>query len=188
LPAGTFTPEDCETPSTFTTPVRTLVVAPSEAELAARKQQEEAAAKKQQEEQVTKRKAEAEAAEEAAASGRVVLDGLTVGVENSRAAAIRLTCRGVLTCMGKLTLTARAPAGKGATRHARPETVGTARYSIGAGKNATIAVTLDKNGRSLLSAAHGQLSATLAIFRTSPLPRKTQVEHVRLDVKAEQAK
>ncbi len=44
----TLTPEDCESPSTFTTPVRTLVVVPSEAELAAaRKQQEEAAAKKE---------------------------------------------------------------------------------------------------------------------------------------------
>ncbi|MFI4992092.1 MAG: hypothetical protein ACHQCH_00555 [Solirubrobacterales bacterium] len=51
----TFTPGDCEGPSTFTTPVRTLTVVsppPTEAELAAKKkQEEEAAAKKKSEEE-----------------------------------------------------------------------------------------------------------------------------------------
>jgi hypothetical protein len=59
----TFTPEDCESPSMFTTPVRTLVVVPSEAELAAAKrQQQEAAVKnKQEEETATKKKQQEEA-------------------------------------------------------------------------------------------------------------------------------
>jgi hypothetical protein len=185
----TFIPEGCENPSTFTTPVSTLIVAPSEAELAAKKQQEEVATRKQQEEQATKMRAEEEAAAkkkdaETAASGSVVLDGVTIDVENSREAAVKLTCRDVETCAGKLTLTASTTARKGKARRTKAESVGTVSYSIPAGKNATIEITLDRIGRELLGDAHGHLSATLAILRTSPPPDKTQVEHVGLNVKA----
>ena len=51
----TFTPEDCERPTTFTTPVQTLIVTRSGAELAA--------AHKQQEEELAKERAAEEAAE-----------------------------------------------------------------------------------------------------------------------------
>ena len=50
----TFTPEDCESPSTFTTPLRTFTVVPTEAELAPAKTAQEAeAAKKRLENQAT---------------------------------------------------------------------------------------------------------------------------------------
>jgi hypothetical protein len=90
----TFTPADCESPSTFTTPVHTLIVTTSEAELAtAKRQQEEAAAKKKLEEEAAVKKKE----EEAAAAGSVVLDGLTFDVADNREAAVKLTCSDVAT-------------------------------------------------------------------------------------------
>jgi hypothetical protein len=174
----TFTPKDCESPSTFTTPVYTLIVAPSEAELAAAKKlQEEEAAKKKLAEEATVKKSE----EEAAAAGSVVLDGLAIDVENSRAAEVKLTCSDVARCTGKLMLTVSVKAGKGKTRHTKAESIGTSGFSIAAGEGATVEVVLDKAARALLSAAHGHLDATLTIVRTSPLPNKAQTQRVRLE-------
>jgi hypothetical protein len=80
----TLTPEDCESPSTFTTPVHTLVVVPSEMELAAAKRlQEEEAAKKKLEEEAAAKKKEAEIA----ATGGVVLDGLILEIQGSHLSA-----------------------------------------------------------------------------------------------------
>jgi len=170
----TFTPRECESPSTFTTPVRTLIVAPTEAEL---KQQEEAAAKKKLEEEAAVKKKE----EETAAAGSVVLDGLTINVERSREAAVKLTCSDIATCAGNLALAASTTRGNGKARHARAESIGTAGFSIAPGGEATVRVTLDKIGRALLSAAHGHLSAILTIVRTSPPPKTTQALRVRLE-------
>jgi hypothetical protein len=174
----TFTPVDCESPSTFTTPVRTLIVGPTAAELAADKagQEEEAVNKKAQEEAAARKKRE----EEAAATGNVVLDGLTIDVEKSREAAVKLTCSDVETCAGKLTLTADATAGKGKARHPRTESVGTASFSIVAGEGTTAKIMLDNTGCALLSAARGRLNAALTILRIAPLPNETQTQHVRL--------
>ena len=183
----TLTPEDCERPYTFTTPVHTLVVTPSEAELAAVKRQaEEAAAKKKSEEETAAKKKEEETAakkkeEETAAAGAVVLDGLTLEVQSSHEAAVKLTCSDVATCAGKLTLTAGTTTDKGKARHAKAERIGTASFSIAAGEQATIKFTLDKTGRALLSAAHGHLSASLTIVRTAPLPSKTQIQRVQVE-------
>lgn len=181
----TFTPGDCESPSTFTTPVRTLIVAPSAAEVAATQaRQEEEAAKKRLEEEAAAKKKE----EETAAAGSVVLDGVTINVENSREATIRLTCSDVATCAGKLTLTASVTTGKGKARHAKTESIGTASFSIAAGTGATVKITLDSTGRSLLSVAHGHLNAALTILKISPPPSKTQSQHVHLDLKTAKAK
>jgi hypothetical protein len=172
----TLTPPGCETASTFISPVQTLIVAPSEAELAAAKQhQEEEAAKKKQEEEAAAMKKE----EEAAAAGTVALDGVTIAVEGGRDAAVKLTCSDVERCAGKLTLTASAAAPAKA-RHGKTESIGSASFSIGAGERATLKLPLDKSGRALLSAARGHLSATLTIARTAPLPEKTRTEHVHL--------
>lgn len=173
----TFTPEDCESPSTFTTPVRTLIIAPTEAELAATKrQQEEEATKQKLEEEATAKKKQ----EETAAAGSVLLDSVTI-VKDGRAASVKLTCSDVATCVGKLTLTASGTSGKGKKRHANTESIGLAGFSIAAGETAAVQVPLDKTGRALMGAAHGQLSATLTIIRTSPLPNKTQTQRIRLD-------
>jgi hypothetical protein len=177
--SSTFTPEDCESPSIFTTPVHMLVVTPSEGELAAIKkhQEEEVAASHRHEEEAAAKKKE----EETSAAGTVVLDGLTIEVQSSREPAVKLTCSDVATCAGKLTLTASATAGKGKARHTKIETIGTASFSIAAGDEATIKFTLDKTGSVLLSAAHGHLSATLTIVRAAPLPSKTQTQRVLVE-------
>ena len=171
----TFTPEDCESPTTFTTPVHTLVVTPSEAELTAKRQQEEEAAKKKLAEEAAAKKQEEEAV------GSVILDGLIVHVENNREAAVKLTCSDIATCAGKLTLTASSMAGSGKARRAMTESIGTASFSIAAREQATVKFALDKAGRALLRAAHGHLSATLTIVRTTPLPKKRQTRRVRLE-------
>lgn len=183
----TFTVKDCTSPSTFTTPVRTLIVAPSEAELAASKkhqEEEEDATKKKSEEEVAAKKQE----EETAASGSVVLDGATISVQNSGKATVELTCSDVAPCTGKLTLTATVPAVTGKIRHDKTESIATASFSITAGKEATIKLTLDKTGRARLSTAHGRLNATLTILRTSPPPNETRSLHVHLDLKARKGK
>jgi hypothetical protein len=173
----TVTPMDCESPSTFTTPARTLLVAPTEAELAAAKaRQEEEAAKKRLEEEAAVKKER----EEVAAAGSVVLDWVTIEVENSREAAVELTCADISTCAGKLTLTANVTVGKGEARHARAESIGTANFSIGAGVGTRVKLKLGNAGRMLLSTAYGHLSAILTIYNTAPLPAKTQTRRVRL--------
>ncbi len=170
----TFTPEDCESQTTFTTPVNTLIVTPSEAELTAKRQQEEESAKKIRTQEASAKKREEEA------TGSVVLDGPIIEVENDREAAIKLTCSDIATCAGKLTLTAISMASTGKARRVRTESIGTARFVIAAREQTTIKFALDKAGRELLSAAHGHLSATLTILRTTPLPNKTRTQRVRL--------
>jgi hypothetical protein len=185
----TFTPEDCEGPSTFTTPVRTLVVAPSEAELAAAKrQQEEAAVKrKQEEETVANKKREEEQA--AAVAGSVSLNGSTIMVNTSGKATVKLTCTGTGTCTGKLSLTSKVPLRKGKRAKTKTETLGTAGFSISRGKTASVEVPLNAAGRTLLGAAHGHLGAVLTILKSSPVPVQTATENVRLvQLKAAKAK
>jgi hypothetical protein len=181
----TFTPEDCESPATFTTPVRTLIVSPSEAELpAAKRQQEEAtaaaAAKKRQEEEATATKKQ----EEAAAAGSVSLDGSSITVQRGGETRVRLACTGTGTCAGKLTLTVkvRSKGSRGGKRDdPKTTTLGTATFSIPAGRTATVELELNAAGRSLLGTAHGHLSATLAVLKSSPAPSQTHTEIVQLE-------
>jgi hypothetical protein len=121
------------------------------------------------------------------AAGSVILDGLTIHVENSREAVVKLTCSDVETCAGKLTLTASAAVGKSRARHAKTERIGTASFSVTAGAETTVKITLDKAGRALLSVGHGHLDVALTILRTSPPPNKTQSQHVHLDLKTAKA-
>jgi hypothetical protein len=159
--SSTFTPDECESPSTFTTPVHTLVVTTSEAELAAVKkhQEEEVAASHKHEEEAAAKKRE----EETAAAGTVVLDGLTIDVKNSGSAQVKLTCSDIATCAGKLTLTVKGSAtktGKAGNTNTKATTIGTATFEIPPGKTPTVKVTLNGTGRALLSTDH-VLSATL---------------------------
>jgi len=175
----TFTPEGCEGPSTFTTPSRTLMVVPSEAELAAAKrQQEEAAAKKRSEEEAaTKKKRE----EEAAAPTGSVLFVWSVGrgiKVQSGAAGFKVTCRGTATCSGKLTLMVKIPFKKG--KKTKTTTIGTTTFSVPPGKTATIKLELNAAGKALLSADHGRLGATLSILKSSPAPSQTHTDSVHL--------
>jgi hypothetical protein len=173
----TFTPNECETPSTFTTPVRTLIVAPTAAELEAAMRQQEAEASEKQaaEEAAVKKKAE-----EVAAAGRVILDGLTVDVVRSHYAVLKLTCSDVATCAGRLTLTGKSTTEKGDKTRTKATTIGTATFSIQAGEAATVKLTLNPAGKTLLSVGHGHLNATLTILKSSPAPSQTLTENVQL--------
>jgi hypothetical protein len=115
----------------------------------------------------------------APASGSVLLAGSTIAVQR-REAAVKLACASTATCRGKLTLTAKIMTKKGDTRHTKRQTIGSAIFSIPAGKTLTIKLKLNGAGRALLSAAHGRLNATLTILKTSPSPSNTQIKSVHL--------
>jgi hypothetical protein len=124
---------------------------------------------------------------QAAATGNIALDGSTITVQRNHEALIKLTCTGTATCSGRLTLTVKRTTGKGKKRHTKTQTIGTATFSIPAGKSETVKLTLNGTGRALLSAAHGHLSSTLTILKASPSPSKTQTHGVHL-VKAKSQK
>jgi hypothetical protein len=111
-----------------------------------------------------------------AATGSVSLDGSDITVTSSGKATIKLTCTGTATCGGKLTLTAKTKGKKKATT----KTIGTSSFSIPAGKTATVTLALTATGRALLSAAHGKLTTTLVILKSSPGPSNTQTHSVHL--------
>jgi hypothetical protein len=144
---------------------------------AAIKRQEEvaagaAAAKRRLEEEAAATKNEAEA------QATVSLDGSTLTVQGGGKAAVRLVCTGTGTCDGKLTLTRKSTSKKG--KKAKTETIGTATFSIPAGKTMTVELKLNGTGRSLLVAAHGRLGVTLTILKSFPAPSQTRTEHVQL--------
>ena len=112
------------------------------------------------------------------ATGSVSLDGSSITVQSSGKAQVKLTCTGTATCGGTLTLTAKTKS-KG-KKKAKTETIGTSSFSIPAAKTATVTLTLTGTGRALLSAAHGKLTATLAILKSSPGPSNTQTHSVHL--------
>jgi hypothetical protein len=154
----TVTLKACEAPSTFTTATRTLTVRQSLSppEQARAKKQQEAAAKAKQ--------------EEATPAGSVSLDGSTITVQRTHRAAVKLACRGTATCKGKLTLTARITIGKSKRKRSRTASIASASFSIGAGKVASVRLTLNGTGRALLTAARGHLSSVLMILEIPPAP------------------
>ena len=117
---------------------------------------------------------------QAAATGNIALDGSTITVQRNHEALIKLTCTGTAMCSGRLTLTVKRTTGKGKKRHTKTQTIGTATFSIPAGKSETVKLTLNGTGRALLSAAHGHLSSTLTILKASPSPSKTQTHGIHL--------
>jgi hypothetical protein len=143
-----------------------------------------ATAKKHQEEEVAqlavrkRLEEEAGSAKNEEATGGVSLDGSTIAVQSNGAGAVKLRCAGTSACRGKLTLTAKGAAKKG--RRGKTETIGSAGFSIAAGKTATVKLTLEAAGRALLSASPGRLNATLRILETSPAPSETHTESVHL--------
>ncbi len=93
--------------------------------------------------------------------------------------AVKLACKGAITCGGKLTLTSRPNRARGRKRP-KPQDLGTASFSIKAGASATIEVRLNARGRAMLHSGHGHLAAVLRIFESSPVPAQTYSTSVRL--------
>jgi len=104
---------------------------------------------------------------------------MTVAVQGDRMAVVKLSWTGTGTnmCSGKLMLRARV---KG--RNARPKTmlIATGGFSLPAGRVGIVILKIDGVGRALFSAAHGRLSARLAIFKLFPGPSEAQTEAVLL--------
>ncbi len=94
-------------------------------------------------------------------------------------ATVKLSCTGTGTCVGKLTLTAKVKR-NGRARRSKTETIGTATFTIRDGAKSSVKLMLNTRGRTLLSAAHGSLKATLTILETSPVPAQAKSESVRL--------
>jgi hypothetical protein len=123
-----------------------------------------------------------------AASGSVSLTSTHITTTSSGEAAVKLSCKGTGTCRGKRTLTVRTQgmfekrgrSGKGGQRRSKTTTIGTASFSIAAGKTVTLELKLNPAGRALLSAGHGRLNATLTILKSSPAPSQTHTANVRL--------
>ncbi len=151
---------------------------------AVRKHQEEVAAQQSQEEAAASNRREEAAAKhqeaKIALAGRLSLTGSLLGVQRAGRASVKLTCTGTAPCTGRLTLTVTS---KGKGRHgkkAKARTIGTAAFSLPAGKTGVVTITLTTAGRALLKAAHGELNASLTVSKSSPNPTSTKRESIEL--------
>jgi hypothetical protein len=99
---------------------------------------------------------------------------------NDGEATVELACKGTGTCSGKLMLNIKTRS-KGKRRRSKTVTIGTAAFSIPAGKTAAIRLMLDTRARALLGGPdHRRLSATLTVLESSPPPSQTHTESVQL--------
>jgi hypothetical protein len=100
----------------------------------------------------------------------------SISVLSRSRAAIRLSWRGSGTCTGTLRLSIRVKVG----RRIKTRTIGTARFTIAGGRTRTVAVTLNRLGRSLLAARHGRLGASLVIVSVTGSVSSPRTANVRL--------
>jgi hypothetical protein len=114
------------------------------------------------------------------AAGRVSLVSADIAVQGGRMSVVRLTCYGFALCDGKLTLSAKLPAGSRAKGRTRTVTVGSASFSVPGDETKTVKIDIDAAGRGLLDADRGRLNASLAILELPPSPENTLMETVRL--------
>jgi hypothetical protein len=168
----------CEVTATNTAGATSAVSANSIAireEARERREAEEAAAKNHPGETPAK-KQEEEA--KIAIAGSVSLTGSIVSVQSAGKASVKLTCAGTATCTGRLTLVVSVKGKHG--KKAKAETIGTAAFSIPAGRTGVVTITLTAAGRALLKAAHGKLNASLTVLKSSPAPASTQHKTITL--------
>ncbi len=151
-----------------------------------RHEAEEAMAKRRQAEALVAKKQEEAAANgqpqaaKSAIAATVSLVGSVIDVQSGGEASVKLVCIGTAPCAGTLTLTATVKRKGKHGKRARAETIGTAVFSLPAGKTGVVAIKLTAGGRALLRAAHGRLGASLTIAKTSPGPPSTKRETVQL--------
>ena len=122
--------------------------------------------------------------------GSLALADTAVTVQGAGVALVKLECRGIETCSGKLTLSANIPAtskggakAKGRKRRSQTNTtatIGTASFSIAGDEAKTVQIELDASARAALSSDHGRLSAGLAILELAPNPANIQKATVQL--------
>jgi hypothetical protein len=100
-----------------------------------------------------------------------------IAVQPNHRALFRLLGTGAGKCGGKLRLRVKI---KLAHRRFKLKTIGTAVFSISAGKRVSVSVKLNAAGRALLKAGHGRLNASLLLVKQSPVPFVSHTASVRL--------
>jgi hypothetical protein len=113
--------------------------------------------------------------------GEIVLASASIMVRSDGMALVKLACKGNEECSGKLVFSAETTSrAKSAKKRSRTVTLGTARFSIAAGKTITVKIGLDAVGRALLGTDHGRVNANLAVLEFAPSPSLTHTESVQL--------
>jgi hypothetical protein len=122
-----------------------------------RREAEEAAIKRHQEEEaaLTAKKKPEEA--KIAVTGSVSLTGSVLRFKGNGKGSVELTCAGTAPCSGRLTLAVSVKGKHG--KKAKAETIGTAAFSIPAGKTEAVTITLAAAGRVLLKSNPGEHGA-----------------------------
>jgi hypothetical protein len=100
-----------------------------------------------------------------------------IAVQAHARALVRLKAVGAGSCHGTLTLKVKLKSGK---RRSRLKAIATARFSLAAGKLATVKLALNASGRALLRAGHGHLTASLVVLKSVPAPTQARTARVRL--------
>jgi hypothetical protein len=100
-----------------------------------------------------------------------------IAVQAHSSALVRLKALGAGTCRGTLTLKVTL---KTAKRRSRSKPIATVRFSLAAGKLATVKLALNASGRALLRAGHGHLTASLVVLKSVPAPTQARTASVRL--------
>jgi hypothetical protein len=100
-----------------------------------------------------------------------------IAVQPHNRALFKLVGTGAGKCAGKLRLRVKIKLGGG---RFKLKTIGTAVFSIAAGKRVSVIVKLNAAGRALLSSGHGGLNASLLLVKQSPKPFVSRTASVRL--------
>jgi hypothetical protein len=113
--------------------------------------------------------------------GGVSLVGETVAVSSSGGASVKLACAGGERCTGELELIGkRSSEGKDTRKGSRTVLLGSAKFSLAAGRRAGVEIELTAAGRALLRAGHGRLDARLTIRESAPQQGESRTRGVRL--------
>jgi Trypsin len=111
----------------------------------------------------------------------VMLGSARITVQSGGMALVKLACTGSEACSGKLAVSVRTTSRKGAKKkRSRTVTIGTAKFSIAAGKTTIVKVKLDAAGRGLLEVDRGRLTASLEILEPMPGPTYNETANVHL--------
>ncbi|MGA9285472.1 MAG: hypothetical protein WBV85_08515 [Solirubrobacteraceae bacterium] len=109
----------------------------------------------------------------------VSLVSRAITVQRNGGAAVKLSCRGTVKCVGILKLTVKTRPRK--MRHpGNSEIIAISKFAVAPHKTVKIELKLNRAGRFLLKAAHGRLSASLIIMETAPTPLHIDKQSVRL--------
>jgi hypothetical protein len=133
---------------------------------------EEAAALKKREEE--------EATAAAKDTGGITLADTGITVQSNGTTLVKLTCLGIASCHGKLTLTAKSTAKEKGEKKIHTVPIATVGFSIAGDEMKAVKVNLNATGRALLNVDHGRLSASLMLLQSSPAPAQTNTDSVHL--------